>query len=101
MAAPAPSALQWSSLMPHPRKTTPNRFGNAAGVAVSAKASRDSSHGNAMAQPAPRSTVRREMRGAEFLVDSGIFLTFSIVTCRIVAFWGFSRLEERRGGGEG
>src|SRR5215475_8841639 len=61
ISSPEPSAPQWSSLTPLPRKTTPKRFGNAVapGDALAAK---DSSHGSAIVTPAPRSTARREMR---------------------------------------
>src|ERR1044071_7208852 len=53
--------------MPHPINTTPKRLGKAVVAPVSANASNDSSHGNAMVQPIPRRTVRRENRGEDFL----------------------------------
>src|SRR6185312_2418842 len=59
ISAPLPSALQWFSLTPQPRKTTPKRLGKSAEDG-SARAFTDSSQGNAMAQPVPRSTARRE-----------------------------------------
>src|SRR5579862_4196096 len=52
--------------------STPNRFGNADAGGVSAKACKDSSHGNAMVTPAPRRTVRREMRGVLFSVSRSV-----------------------------
>ena len=55
----------------------PKRFGNAAGNLVSAKTLRDSSHGKATVQPAPRSTARREMRGTEFFLVVDILFTVS------------------------
>src|SRR6185436_7639273 len=55
-------------------KMTPKRFGNA--EVVSPKTGRDSSHGNAMVTPAPRRTVRREMRRDDFGVRLGILITF-------------------------
>src|ERR1043166_1605519 len=73
--APEPSALQWSSLMPFPMNNTANRFGNPGAGAVSAKARKDSSHGNATVTPAPRRTARRENPRAGFRVDCGILLT--------------------------
>src|SRR6185295_10224565 len=60
ISAPCPSALQWFSLTPQPRKTTPNRLGKSPAVGVSAKALTDSSQGSAMVQPAPLSMTRRE-----------------------------------------
>ena len=59
---------------------TPKRFGKAPASVVSAKAGSDSSHGSAMVTPAPRRTVRREMRLADFFVRSDILFTF--------LFWG-------------
>src|SRR5437867_11500806 len=56
--------------------STPNRFGNPAPGVVSAKAGSDSSHGRAMVTPAPRSTVRREMRLADCGFPTGILFTF-------------------------
>ena len=47
----------------------PNRLGKAEGGGTSAKACRDSSQGRATVQPAPRSTARREMGNANFLVN--------------------------------
>src|SRR5687767_12229263 len=58
MSSPDPVAPQWFSLMPLPMKSTAKRFGN--GEDVAANADIDSSHGNAMVTPAPRSTVRRD-----------------------------------------
>src|SRR3984885_16319508 len=69
MSAPWPSALQWSSFTPQPRKTMPKRLGKAEGGGTSAKACSDSSQGNATVQPAPRSTARRETGNASFLAD--------------------------------
>src|SRR3979411_409990 len=57
-------------------KRTAKRFGKVPGEAASAKAGRDSSHGRAMVTPAPRRTVRREMRLAEFSVRWAILFTF-------------------------
>src|ERR1051325_2933679 len=63
---------------------TAKRFGKAAaGEVVSAKTGRDSSHGKAMATPAPRRTVRREMPPASFFVRLGIL--FAFLSCGICA----------------
>ena len=59
--------------------STPKRFGKAAGEVVSAKAGSDSSHGSAMVTPAPRRTVRREMRWADFGVRFGILIHLSVL----------------------
>src|SRR3954453_463070 len=69
IAAPSPSALQWSSFTPFPRNTTPNLFGSAEADGVSANAFIDSSHGSATVQPTPRRTVRREIGNLVFLFD--------------------------------
>src|SRR5436309_2250944 len=48
--------------MPLPMKRTANRFGNVFDVSVVApRAGSDSSHGNAIATPAPRRTARLDM----------------------------------------
>src|SRR5690242_1001184 len=98
MSPPEPSALQWSSLIPLPRKTTANRLGKADGDGVSAKAFRDSSHGSATAQPAPRRTVRRENRGLELLLESGIKLSPGLGYFGRFAFRGNARVQELRAG---
>jgi hypothetical protein len=72
MAAPEPSALQWSSLMPFPRNITAKRLGNAEGDGVSASAWSDSSQGKAMVQPAPRRIARRVTANGDFRFDCGI-----------------------------
>src|SRR5687768_8840536 len=54
---------------------TPNRFGNEAGAVGPAKDGSDWSHGKAMVTPAPRRTVRREMR-LELVVRLRILFTF-------------------------
>src|SRR6516225_8619023 len=61
--------------MPVPMKSAANRLGKLSGVAVSAKAESDSSHGNAIVTPAPRSTARREMRFEDSCVGRGISVT--------------------------
>src|SRR4051794_8107848 len=76
ISAPEPSAVQWSSFTPLPMNRTAKRFGKLPGIVESAKAGSDSSHGNAMATPAPRRIVRREMRSASLFVLIGIRLTF-------------------------
>src|SRR5438067_275659 len=55
---------------------TAKRFGNASAGVVSANAGSDPSHGKAMVPPAPRRTVRREMRRADVFVRWGILFTF-------------------------
>src|SRR4051812_34837628 len=62
-------------------KSTPNRFGNVPGAVVSPKAGRDSSHGSAIATPAPRRIVRREIGAVDFLVRFDMLFTFLL--------WGF------------
>ena len=60
---------------------TAKRFGKAAGELVEpAKAGRDSSHGSAIVTPAPRKTVRREMRRGEFCVRWDILITCFLLT---------------------
>src|SRR3954447_12166073 len=61
--------------------STPKRFGNAPPVVVSAKAGSDSSQGNAIATPAPRRMVRREIRSTDFFVCLDMLFTFLL--------WGF------------
>src|SRR5260370_20522030 len=65
ISGPAPWASQWSSFTPLPMNRTAKRFGKASGPVEAAKAGRDSSHGKAMVTPAPRRTVRREIRSEE------------------------------------
>src|SRR5882757_3258012 len=72
MSAPEPSALQWFSLTPHPRNTTPKRLGKSDGEGVSARALTDSSHGRAMEQPAPLSITRREKAREKGEFERGI-----------------------------
>src|SRR5689334_19469953 len=76
ISAPEPSAPQSSSLTPLPINRTPKRFGNCAGAVVSANAGRDSSHGSAIATPAPRRIVRREIRSVDFFVRFDILFAF-------------------------
>src|ERR1700677_1129320 len=87
--------------MPHPRKTTPKRFGKAAAEGVSAKASRDCSHGKAMVQPAPRSMARREMRGAEFFFDWDILFTFPGLRFGLLRRIGISPVQKLGAGDDG
>src|SRR5579862_8431653 len=79
MSAPEPSALQLFSLMPLPMNMTPKRFGKTVGAVGSPNTGSDSSQGRATATPAPRRTVRREMRGEEFCVVFGILVHLSLV----------------------
>src|ERR1051326_6050707 len=76
MAAPEPSEFQWSSFTPFPMNSTAKRFGNSSGGAP--HAFRDSSHGKATVTPAPRRTVRREIRDAGFGVRLGMDSPFSV-----------------------
>src|SRR5688572_5468164 len=64
---PEPLADQWSALMPQPMKTAAKRLGGrlAAAAGTSPQTAVDSSHGRAIATPAPRRKVRRE-RAARF-----------------------------------
>src|SRR5256885_1604967 len=63
MSAPDPRAHQWSGLMPHAINRVANRFGKAAAAPAAAGESpqtgTDSSHGKAIATPAPRKNARR------------------------------------------
>ena len=54
-----------------------------------------------MAQPAPRSTVRREMRGVSFLVDFGISITFWIPLRPFRAKLGTRAVQKLRAGDDG
>src|SRR5580698_3952684 len=81
ISAPWPSALQWSSLMPQPRNTTPNRFGNADAGGVSADACNDSRKGSATVQPAPRNTARREIGSATLSVSRD--MVFHLSGCNL------------------
>ena len=69
ISAPEPLAHQWSALIPQPMNTAAKRFGKASrgGRAVAGGATcsapqtgTDSSHGSAIATPAPRRKVRRD-----------------------------------------
>src|SRR2546423_947708 len=73
-------------------KSTPNRFGKVPGAVVSPKAGRDSSHGSAIATPAPRRIVRREIGAVDFLVRFDMLFTFLL--------WGFdsSFIQKLRAG---
>ena len=62
---------------------------------VSANAGSDSSHGRAMVTPAPRSTVRREIRWADFGVRSDILFTFLFLGIQA------SFVQELRAGDDG
>src|SRR5262245_36684852 len=63
IAAPLPRDHQWLPLTPLPMNSTANRFGKSrAGSDHAATAGNDSSHGSAIAAPAARRTVRREIR---------------------------------------
>src|SRR5215467_3384456 len=52
--------------------STPKRLGYAPGEVVAPKTGMDSSHGRAMATPAPRRIVRREMGSVNLLVRAGM-----------------------------
>src|SRR5215831_372999 len=85
ISGPDPSDPQWSSLTPQPRKTTPNRFGNASAPAGAALAAKDSSHGNAIAHPAPRRIARRVIRLVYGFIRSRILsdlLSASALPCQ-------------------
>src|SRR5262249_27158674 len=74
MSAPAPLAHQWFGLTPLPMNSAAKRLGKAGGAPPPAAGSspqtgRDSSQGRARATPAPRSRVRRSMRGLAGLMD--------------------------------
>src|SRR5579872_1363851 len=95
MSAPDPSALQWFSLIPHPMKRTPKRFGNTTGELVGAPtAENDSSHGSATATPAPRNTARRE-------IASDISIHLSFRRAGIFTGFGISFVQELRAGDNG
>ena len=79
--------------------STPKRFGKAAGDGVSANACSDSSHGSAMVTPAPRSTVRREMRWAEFVRSIGHLIHLSVALGRFRSRTAF--VQELRAGDDG
>src|SRR5947199_5237597 len=64
-------------------KSTPNRLGKVPGAVVSPKAGRDSSHGSAIATPAPRRIVRREIGAVDFFVRFDMLFTFLL-------WWGFN-----------
>src|SRR5580704_10618118 len=68
--------------MPQPWNNTARRFGNWLAAATAASAPQtgmDSSHGNAIATPTPRSMVRREIRYARAFLRS--FMSI-ILLCR-------------------
>src|SRR5262245_20919981 len=78
---------------------TPNRFGKAPAVVVSAKAT-DGSHGRAMVTPAPRRIARRVIGLACFEVRLGILFTF---LCGLWGRGGFGAalVQELRAGDDG
>src|SRR5215471_16420779 len=55
--------------------STPKRLGYAPGEVVAPKTGMDSSHGSAMATPAPRRIVRREMGSVDLLVRAGMLFS--------------------------
>ena len=79
---PEPLAHQWSGLIPLPMKSAANRAGKAWAAPAAASpphTGSDSSQGRAIATPAPRSTVRRLIRGwTDVIVVPGSLLETSV-----------------------